>query len=176
MRFTRPGVTEEYSVSVDGVRQDFVITASPSGAGDLRVELALSGARAEATAYGAKMTLDGSGRVAGLQSAAGGGCHGPGTDGALGSLSADRLAVGVADANAIYPCALIPPSAMPTGSAWARGWTVRDLCAGGERDQSLRRGELHPAGGCRPTTSPNGTAAPGRPWAQGWTAMSMRWR
>ena len=41
--FTRPGLTEEYSVSVDGVRQDFVIAMPPAGAGDLRVELALSG-------------------------------------------------------------------------------------------------------------------------------------
>ena len=38
-----------------------------------------------------------------------------------------------------------------------------DLYAGG---RSPRRA------GCRPTTSPNGTAAPGRPWARGWTALS----
>ena len=53
--FERPGLTEEYSVSVDGVRQDFVIESPPlnpqlstlnQSAGDLRVELALSGARA----------------------------------------------------------------------------------------------------------------------------------
>ena len=35
-RFTRAGVTEEYSVSVDGVRQDFVIVERPAGEGDLR--------------------------------------------------------------------------------------------------------------------------------------------
>ncbi len=63
VRFTRPGLTEEYSVSVDGVRQDFVIAQRPAGTGDLRVELALSGARAEATAYGAKVILEGSGRA-----------------------------------------------------------------------------------------------------------------
>ena len=37
VRFARPSVTEEYSVSVDGVRQDFVIARPPAGAGDLRV-------------------------------------------------------------------------------------------------------------------------------------------
>ena len=76
VRLTRPGLTEEYSVSVDGVRQDFVIESPPlnpppsavmlrrtgqllaspkpgdggstlnQSAGDLRVELSLSGARA----------------------------------------------------------------------------------------------------------------------------------
>jgi hypothetical protein len=62
VRFTRPGLTEEYSVNVDGVRQDFVIADRPAGAGELRVELALSGARAEAMAAGAKLTMEQSGR------------------------------------------------------------------------------------------------------------------
>jgi hypothetical protein len=61
-RFTRPGLTEEYSVSADGVRQDFVVDAAPAGSGDLRVELALTGAQAEAAADGAQLVLDGSGR------------------------------------------------------------------------------------------------------------------
>src|SRR5450759_1350160 len=72
VRFTRPGLTEEYSVSVDGVRQDFIVASPPlnphrstlnQSAGELRVELALSGARAEATAGGARLRLDGSRRV-----------------------------------------------------------------------------------------------------------------
>ncbi len=70
-RFARPGLVEEYSVSVDGVRQDFVVAQPPAGPGDLCVELALSGARAEAVAggavgrvpsRGAQLVLDGSGR------------------------------------------------------------------------------------------------------------------
>ena len=63
VRFIRPGVTEEYSVSVDGVRQDFIINERPIGDGDLRVELTLAGARAEAMAYGAKLKLVGSSRT-----------------------------------------------------------------------------------------------------------------
>jgi hypothetical protein len=30
-RFVRPGLTEEYSLSVDGVRQGFVVAALPAG-------------------------------------------------------------------------------------------------------------------------------------------------
>ena len=48
-RLLRPGLTEEYSVSVDGVRQDFVVLGRPAGTGALRVELAVAGARALAT-------------------------------------------------------------------------------------------------------------------------------
>ena len=85
VRFTRPGVTEEYSVSVDGVRQDFVITERPAGAGDLRVELALRGARAEAAAYGAKVILEGSGRALAYSRLRAQDATGQGIEGAAGS-------------------------------------------------------------------------------------------
>ena len=61
-RFVRPGLTEEYSVSVDGVRQDFVVWEWPAGAGPLRVDLEITGARAEPLVNGARLVLDGSGR------------------------------------------------------------------------------------------------------------------
>jgi hypothetical protein len=61
-RFTRPVLIEEYSVTMDGVRQDFVIEQKPSGEGDLRVELAVTGAKVESTAYGAELVLEKSGR------------------------------------------------------------------------------------------------------------------
>jgi hypothetical protein len=38
--FTRPGLVEEYSVSADGVRQDFIIAQRPAGSGALNIELA----------------------------------------------------------------------------------------------------------------------------------------
>ena len=62
-RWERPALTEEYTVSVDGIRQDFVIAAPPAGAGDLQVDLSLTGASAETAAYGAKLILDGSHRA-----------------------------------------------------------------------------------------------------------------
>ena len=43
-RWTRPGVVEEYGVSTDGVRQDFVLLARPAGAAHLRLDLAVNGA------------------------------------------------------------------------------------------------------------------------------------
>ena len=61
-RFIRAGLTEEYSVSVDGVRQDFIVEQRPEGEGQLRVELDVTGARAEPLANGARLVLDGSGR------------------------------------------------------------------------------------------------------------------
>ena len=62
VRFTRPGLVEEYSVSMDGVRQDFVVLARPAGAGELTVRLAVSGARVEPATTGARLVLDNSGR------------------------------------------------------------------------------------------------------------------
>lgn len=53
VRFTREGLVEEYSVSMDGVRQDFVVTEKPAGEGQLKVQLAVSGARVEPSVHGA---------------------------------------------------------------------------------------------------------------------------
>ena len=64
VRLSRPGLTEEYSVSMDGVRQDFIVEqapASPPG-GELVVKLAVSGAQVEPAADGARLVLDHSGR------------------------------------------------------------------------------------------------------------------
>ena len=62
VRFTRAGLVEEYSVSMDGVRQDFVVPEKPAGEGQLKVQLAVTGARVEPAAYGAQLVLDASGR------------------------------------------------------------------------------------------------------------------
>jgi hypothetical protein len=62
--FNRPGLTEEYSVSMDGVRQDFVVEQAPPGplTGELVLKLSVSGAEIEAASYGATLALEGSGR------------------------------------------------------------------------------------------------------------------
>ncbi len=62
VRFTRPGLVEEYSVSMDGVRQDFVVLQRTAGAGELAVRLAVSGAKVEPAAGGARLVLENSGR------------------------------------------------------------------------------------------------------------------
>jgi len=106
--FIRPGLTEEYSVSADGVRQDFVVSERPAGAGELRVELRLSGVRAEAAAYGAKLTVEGSERVMAYSRLRVVDATGQELTARLELLSADRLAVRVADANALYPVRIDP--------------------------------------------------------------------
>ena len=64
VRFRRPGLTEEYSVSLDGVRQDFVVEQSPPNpaAGELMVRLAVTGTEVEPTAHGARLRLGDAGR------------------------------------------------------------------------------------------------------------------
>jgi hypothetical protein len=63
VRFTRPGLTEEYTVSMDGVMQDFLVLEQPRETdAQLRVELAVTGALVEQTAYGAQLVLEQSGR------------------------------------------------------------------------------------------------------------------
>jgi hypothetical protein len=62
VRFTRAGLVEEYSASIDGVQQDFVVPEKPPGEGQLEVQLAVSGARVEPTAHGAQLVLEQSGR------------------------------------------------------------------------------------------------------------------
>ncbi len=64
VRLSRSGLTEEYSVSMDGVRQDFIVEPAPpsSPAGELVVKLAVNGAEVEAAADGARLVLANSGR------------------------------------------------------------------------------------------------------------------
>src|SRR5262249_46189694 len=77
VRFSRPGLVEEYTVSMDGVQQDFLVlkpggeripasrpanSLAPVTHAELRVELAVNGARVEQTAYGAQLVLERSGR------------------------------------------------------------------------------------------------------------------
>ncbi len=62
VRFIRPGLVEEYSVSLDGVRQDFLVSQRPGGVGELQVWLDVAGARLEPAAFGAQLVLEQSGR------------------------------------------------------------------------------------------------------------------
>ena len=62
VRFIRPRLVEDYSVSMNGVRQDFVVLEKPAGAGELQVRVAVTGARVEPIAGGAQLVLEKSGR------------------------------------------------------------------------------------------------------------------
>lgn len=135
-RFIRPGLTEEYSVSVDGVRQDFVFAERLAGAGELRVELALEGARAEAAADGARLTLAGSGRGLAYSRLRVEDATGRKLAARLEVLSASRLAVQVVDADATYPVRIDPTFTdadwVNLGSPPGVGVVTRCLCPGGD--------------------------------------------
>jgi hypothetical protein len=62
VRFRRAGLVEECSVSMDGVRQDFVVAERPVGSGELEVRLEVTGAGVEAMGDGARLVLRQSGR------------------------------------------------------------------------------------------------------------------
>jgi hypothetical protein len=63
VRFSRPGLTEEYSVSMDGVRQDFIAEQAPPSppGGELVLKLAVIGAQVESR-MPSGLVLDHSGR------------------------------------------------------------------------------------------------------------------
>ncbi len=127
VRFTRPGVDggilRERGWCAAGLRH---CRAAGGRGGFARGTGAERGA-GRGDGFGARLKLDGSGRMLAYSRLRAEDATGRELTARLEVLSADRLAVSVADANATYPCALIPPSAMPTGSAWARGWTVYAL-------------------------------------------------
>ena len=107
-RCARPGLTEEYSVSVDGVRQDFVLAQRPAGDGALRVELDVTGARAEALGNGARLVLDGSGRKIAYSRLRVVDAEAKELTARLEVTTATRLAVLVEDATAAYPVRIDP--------------------------------------------------------------------
>jgi hypothetical protein len=108
VRWERPELTEEYSVSVDGVRQDFVIQHRLPGYGDLRLELALSGAQAEAAAYGAKLILERAHRELAYSRLHVTDATGKELHAEIEVLSAGRLAVRVDDTGVVYPVRIDP--------------------------------------------------------------------
>lgn len=108
VRWERPGLTEEYSVSLDGVRQDFVIEHRPPGQGHLRIELALSGAQAEAAAYGAKLIVEGSHRELAYSRLRAVDATGKELSAKMEVVSVGRLALRVEDAGATYPLRVDP--------------------------------------------------------------------
>ena len=179
VRFSRPGLTEEYSVSVDGVRQDFVITERPAGSGDLRMELALTGAQVQAAAYGAKLKLDGSGRELAYSRLRATDATGQELKAHLVVVAPDRLAVRVTDADATYPVRIDPTFSDADWVSMNPGLLGADknvfALATDANGNLYVGGDFTIVGWFSPPISPNGTGAPGRPWARESTDASMRW-
>ena len=108
VRFTRPDITEEYSVSADGVRQDFLLAQRPQGEGDLMLDLVLSGAKAEAATVGAYLTMNGSGRKLAYSRLRVTDAEGEELVASMEVLSEDLLALRVQDEGAPYPLRIDP--------------------------------------------------------------------
>jgi len=108
VRFDRAGLTEEYSVSMDGVRQDFVLETRPDGEGDLSLELGLTGATAKASAKGARLVLDGSGRALAYGRLHVVDARGHNLPAQMRVISESLIRVIVADAAAVYPVRIDP--------------------------------------------------------------------
>jgi hypothetical protein len=90
------------------MRQDFVLAEPPAGVGDLCVELAVSGAQAEAQSEGARLVLDGSGRKLAYNRLRVTDAAGKELAARIEVVSGERLAVVVDDAAAVYPVRLDP--------------------------------------------------------------------
>lgn len=106
--FVRPQVVEQYSVSMDGVRQDFVVAQRPAGAGRLLVRLEVAGARVEGAAYGAKLTLHGSGRELAYSRLRVTDATGRELSAVMQAASDSSLTVSVEDSAAAYPVRIDP--------------------------------------------------------------------
>jgi len=107
-RYVRPGLTEEYTTSVEGVRQDFVVTSRPNGDGALRVELEVTGARAEPHGEGVRLVLAGSGRKIAYGLLCVVDSNGEVLTARLQVMAEGRLEVVVEDATAVYPVRIDP--------------------------------------------------------------------
>jgi hypothetical protein len=107
-RFIRPGLTEEYSVGIDGLRQDFVIGRRPVGEGSVRLELEVDGAKAEAMRGGARLVLVDGGRQMVYNRLMAEDARGRELTARLEVVSAHRLALVVDDAAAEYPVRIDP--------------------------------------------------------------------
>ncbi len=102
-RFIRPGLTEEYSVGIDGLRQDFVIERPPPGDGSIRLELEVDGAKAQAIAGGARLVLADGGRQMVYNRLKAQDARRRELTAKLEVMSAHRLAVVLDDTAADYP-------------------------------------------------------------------------
>ena len=107
-RFIRSGLVEEYSVSVDGLRQDFVLPEKLPGQGALRVELKVFGAHAEASRDGVRLVLENSGRKFIYHRLSATDATGRELAAWMEVLSPTHLAVLVEDGGAKYPVRIDP--------------------------------------------------------------------
>jgi hypothetical protein len=108
VRFTRAELIEEYTVSADGLQQDFIVGERPPGRGPLRLELQLSDARAQSASDGIQLVLDDSGRKLNYNRLQVTDDSGRELAASIEVLSPARLAIFVEDGGALYPVRIDP--------------------------------------------------------------------
>ena len=106
--FSRKGITEEYSTSMDGVRQDFVLPEKPPGLGELELNLGLSGAAAKQAADGAMIILAESKRELTYSRLHVTDATGRELNACLEVTAADVLRIRIDDQVAVYPVRVDP--------------------------------------------------------------------
>jgi len=105
----RPGLIEEYSVSSEGVRQDFVVMQRPMGAGEaLALDLEITGALVEAADYGVKVTVTATGRELAYSRLKVTDATGRELSARFDIVNPERLRITVQDAGAVYPVRIDP--------------------------------------------------------------------
>lgn len=107
-RWQRPGLVEEYSVSPNGVRQDFIVRHRPRGDGPLQVGLNVAGASVEATTQGLHLVLHGSGRRLAYDQLSVADATGKKLNAWMRCLTTSRIAIFVDDHEAAYPLTIDP--------------------------------------------------------------------
>lgn len=106
--YSRPGLIEEYTTSMDGVRQDFVLPHRPKGDGSsFCVHLEVSGAHVEKAEYGAKLTIM-TGRELGYSQLKVTDATGRELSANMAVVSEHRLKIQVEDQGAVYPVRIDP--------------------------------------------------------------------
>jgi hypothetical protein len=108
VRFIRPELTEEYSVGIDGLQQDFVIEQRPQGNGAIRLELKVEGAKAEPMADGVRLVLDDAGRNLVYNRFKVEDARGKLLTAKLEVMSVNRLVISLDDSSAEYPVRIDP--------------------------------------------------------------------
>jgi len=105
-RFVRPGLIEEYSVSADGVRQDFLLPTRPQGTGPLRLSLLVHGAHLQPKGSGVELVVNHSQRKVAYSKLAVTDANQQPLNARFEIVSSDRLDVVVEDSSApLAPCA-----------------------------------------------------------------------
>jgi hypothetical protein len=105
----RPGLIEEYSVSSDGVRQDFVLMQRPAGVGsEIAMDLEITGARVESADYGVKLTVTATGRELAYSRLKVTDATGKELSARFDIVNPERLRITVQDAGAVYPVRIDP--------------------------------------------------------------------